>query len=102
MPSPWPLRSRSGEPSTGRPGSRDGIIDDGFRGWAAAVTAGELPANTSVTGHCYTSNTAHSTTLSNCEGDSNTSQQGTVIAETIVDMAPRCPSTSPTPRTRRA
>ena len=66
---------------TGR-GVKVGIIQSGFRGFSALM-GNELPAN--VTARCYTDIGIFSSNRANCETGSS---YGTLIAETLMDIAP--------------
>ena len=62
-------------------GIKVGVIDSGFEGFAALMGT-EVPA--SVQARCYRWLGEHSQDLENCRGSSH----GTVVAESVMDMAP--------------
>ena len=61
-----------------------GVIDLGFTGFSDLL-GGELPAAADITARCYTEIGTHSTTLANCQTDTN---HGTIVAESLLDIAP--------------
>ena len=63
-------------------GVKVGIIQHGFTGFSALMGS-ELPAN--VTARCYTGIGIFSSNLADCETNSS---YGTVVAETLLDIAP--------------
>lgn len=71
----WHANSHSGS------GVKVGIIDTGFTGYAALIGT-ELPAPAGV--RCYSSVGSFSSNLVDCA----TSEHGTAVAETLVDVAP--------------
>ena len=66
-------------------GVKVGIIDTNFTGFSALM-GNDLPASAKVIARCYTGMGEFSSTLANCQsGDDN---HGTVVAETLLDIAP--------------
>ncbi len=63
-------------------GVKVGVIDIGFAGFSSLMGT-ELPS--SVTARCYTSVGSSSSSLANCQRGGN---HGTVVAETLMDVAP--------------
>ena len=61
-----------------------GVIDVGFTGFSALL-GGELPAVADITVRCYTEIGTHTTTIADCESDTN---HGTIVAESLLDIAP--------------
>ena len=64
-------------------GVKVGVIDGNFAGFSALMGS-ELPAN--VIGRCYTDVGEHSANLANCQ--SGESKHGTIVAESLMDIAP--------------
>ena len=63
-------------------GVKVGVIDGGFQGFSALMGS-ELPAN--VTARCYTDIGVFTSSLADCETDGT---HGTVVSETLLDIAP--------------
>ena len=63
-------------------GIKVGVIDPGFSGIVRSQDAGELPV---VSARCY-KRVGYSTDLKDCDNDGQ--QHGTVVAESLVDIAP--------------